>query len=87
MIQKLKVQNNRCIQLIAECLYKQNKLELAASLFDLIFDAYKVFEILDAEQVIMRKNKDMQKLLQHLIKYSQKADKYLKREVAINKAH
>lgn len=45
--EKMKVENNRIIQTIGECLQKNNKLELALKVFDSLYNGFKVIEILD----------------------------------------
>ncbi len=39
--------NNKIVLLMGECLVKNSKYDLAYQLYDLSFDAVKVFEVLD----------------------------------------
>jgi len=40
---------------MADCLTKNRKLEIARELYDFLFDAHKVFEILNMEEAEVRK--------------------------------
>ena len=42
--------------MMAECLYKTSKVHLALKLYDILFDAHKVFEILDTQEQAIRKD-------------------------------
>lgn len=84
---RLKVENIRIIQMMAECLYKNSKVHLALKLYDILFDAHKVFEILDTQEQAIRKDPKKQKqLVQHLITYMEKAKKYKRKQVSLVKA-
>lgn len=53
----MKAENNRILQLMADCLLRNSKLDLAMEIYDSLFDGFKVLEILETQYTAKRNAK------------------------------
>jgi hypothetical protein len=67
--EKLKIEYNKTLLLMAECLLKNNKHKLALEMYDFVCNGYKVIEILQLQETEIRKSKNERRIMDHLIKY------------------
>jgi hypothetical protein len=84
--EKLKIEYNKTLLLMAECFFKNNNLKTALQLYDILQNGHKVIKILQLQEAEIRKSKNERRIMEHLIKYMEAAQKYKRFELSIQKA-